>query len=52
MHMITEAKNGLCSTKCGGRNLSFFDCTVWWRDVTCPLCKPLVRPKRRKLVKG
>jgi hypothetical protein len=57
--MVTAYQNGWCSTKCGKR-LSWFDCTAWWRDVTCPECRKAIgyeghmariRPKRRRLRK-
>lgn len=55
--MMTEYKGGLCSTKCGGKLISFFDCTSWWQDVTCPACREAMnwsrhmRPKRRRIYK-
>ena len=53
-HLITDFKNGLIKTKCERTNVSFFDGTIWWRDVDCPDCMarmPAPRPKRRKIVK-
>lgn len=39
IHMVAAYKNGLCSTKCGLISESWFSCTGWWRDVTCPECR-------------
>lgn len=40
MHLVKEVTKGLATTKCGLTNQSQFSVTVWYKDVTCPICCP------------
>lgn len=40
MHLVKEVTKGLATTKCGLKNQSLFSTTVWWGEVTCPICSP------------
>jgi hypothetical protein len=40
IHLVKEMKGGLATSKCGEINLSAFERTVWWGQVTCPECRP------------
>jgi len=40
MHLVKDVTKGLATTKCGLTNQSQFSVTVWYKDVTCPICCP------------
>jgi hypothetical protein len=45
VHLMKDQKDGIRVAKCGatgkvsGIELDGLRCTVWWREVTCPVCK-------------
>lgn len=41
IHLTKTVTKGLATTKCGLENQSMFNVTVWWGEVTCPICSPM-----------
>lgn len=46
--MLKDRKGKVIVSKCGRSNgLTIDQCTVWWREVTCPNCLALMNPPKR-----